>query len=56
MGAEAKPSIGTRLKWVLTGRPLTEDEVRAARAAGEPDPTTRRRFDVPWGRNVGGNS
>jgi hypothetical protein len=44
------------MKWVLAGRPMTPEEVRAARAAGEQDPTTRKRFDVPWGRNVGGIS
>ena len=56
MESRNKPSLWTRLKWVLTGRPLTPSEIRAARAAGEPDPATRKRFDVPWGRNVGGIS
>lgn len=36
--------------------PLTEAEIAAARAAGEPDPETRKRFDAPWGHNVGGVS
>ncbi|MFG6443923.1 hypothetical protein ACFXQA_01470 [Microbacterium sp. P07] len=50
------PSLWTRLKWVLTGRPRTQEEIRAARAAGEQDPTTPQRFDIPSTRNVGGIS
>ncbi|MFG6504588.1 hypothetical protein [Microbacterium sp. P05] len=56
MDDRANPSPWTRLKWVLTGRPMSDDEIRAARAAGEPDPTTRKRFDAPWARNIGGIS
>ena len=56
MKNQKKPSLGTRLKWVLTGRPRTEEEIRTARAAGDPDPTTTKRFDIPSTRNVGGIS
>ncbi len=56
MTDQERPSLRTRVKWVLTGRPMSEEEIRAARAAGDPDPTTRKRFDVPWGRNIGGIS
>jgi hypothetical protein len=56
MDSQKKPSLRTRLKWVLTGRPISDEEIRAARAAGKEDPTTRKRFDIPWGRNIGGIS
>ena len=56
MKNQKKFSLGTRLKWVLIGRPRTEEEIRTARAAGDPDPTTTKRFDIPSTRNVGGIS
>ena len=54
MRNQKKPSLRTRPKWVLTGRPRSEEEIRAARAAGDPDPATPKRFDIPSTRNVGG--
>jgi hypothetical protein len=56
MPADRRRSLATRLKWVLTGRPMSAEETRAARAAGQRDPGVRQRFDVPWGRDVGGIS
>ena len=54
MRNQKQPSLRTRPKWVLTGRPRSEEEIRAARAAGDPDPATPKRFDIPSTRNVGG--
>ncbi len=56
MEKDQTPSLWTRLKWVIQGRPRTSEEIRAARAAGDPDPTTPKRFDIPSTRNVGGIS
>ena len=56
MDDQEHPSLWTRLKWALTGRPMSNEEIRAARSAGERDPLTRQRFDVPWARNAGGVS
>lgn len=54
MDSEINPSVWTRVKWVFTGQPMSDEEIDLAQAAGDPDPRTRKRFDVPWGRNVGG--
>jgi hypothetical protein len=54
MDDQEKPSLAKRLKWVLIGRPMSDEEIRAARAAGDKDPITRKRFDILWGRNIGG--